>query len=173
MESKWRNYGLWIAVFSFISLFLGTLRTTYGIDVPLPINYDGLVSAFLGIFVIAGILSTPTTFNKGFMNDAFMAFGASVAPWRTVRLWAAIFSFVALVIQSIGVYNIHIILPNNYGDLVNALLGLLTLSGLLYVSPQTITIERHGYKNNPYPMKGAPFDEDIYRRVDNCRKITF
>jgi uncharacterized membrane protein len=51
--------------------------------------------------------------------------------WKNYALWVSILAFVPLLAQGLGVYNIHIILPGNYGDLANALLGILTLAGIL------------------------------------------
>lgn len=55
---RFRNYGLWVSLFSFIALFIKALKP-YGVDIVLPDNYDELVTAFLGILVLAGIISNP------------------------------------------------------------------------------------------------------------------
>lgn len=52
--SRWRNYGLWLSIAAFIPMLL----KAFNIDV-LPGNYDELVQAFLGILVLAGIISNP------------------------------------------------------------------------------------------------------------------
>ncbi|KJS84978.1 MAG: hypothetical protein JM58_09415 [Peptococcaceae bacterium BICA1-8] len=65
---RFKNYGLWIAIFAFIPL-LSTALGTYDIRLVLPVNYDELVIGALGILVLAGILNSPTTQNKGFMDD--------------------------------------------------------------------------------------------------------
>jgi len=66
--NRWKNYGLWVAILAFIPVFLDSLKT-YGVNVPLPENYDLLVKSILGILVLAGILNDPTTENKGFLDD--------------------------------------------------------------------------------------------------------
>jgi len=62
--SRFRNYGLWLSIFAFIPMLL----KAFGVDI-IPANYDELVSAFLGILVLAGILSNPTTNVKWFLDD--------------------------------------------------------------------------------------------------------
>lgn len=63
-KKRWRNYGLWVSVFAFIALFLESLGYTF-----LPINYEELYKAFLGILILAGIVSNPETDNKLFGDD--------------------------------------------------------------------------------------------------------
>lgn len=63
-----RNYGLWAAIFAFIPLLVEALGD-YNILVELPGNYEKIVIGFLGILVLAGIISNPTTENKGFGDD--------------------------------------------------------------------------------------------------------
>ncbi len=65
---RFRNYGLWVAIFAFIPLVVDALGT-YDINVVLPGNYGKLVQAFLAILVLAGVLNNPTTENKGFFDD--------------------------------------------------------------------------------------------------------
>ncbi|MEG0372031.1 MAG: holin [Clostridium sp.] len=62
--SRWRNYGLWVSVGSFIPLVLQGL----GLNI-LPDNYTEIINAFLGILVMAGIVSNPTTSSKWFSDD--------------------------------------------------------------------------------------------------------
>ncbi|WP_442878374.1 holin [Clostridium sp.] len=62
--SRWKNYGLWIAIASFIPLLL----QGFGLDY-LPGNYDQIVNSLLGILVMAGIISNPTTETKWFLDD--------------------------------------------------------------------------------------------------------
>ena len=62
MKDRLENYGLWVAIFSFIPLLL----QGFGVDV-LPQNYNEIISAFLGILVLAGILSNPSI-GKGFSD---------------------------------------------------------------------------------------------------------
>jgi uncharacterized membrane protein len=61
---KLKNYGLWVAIFAFIPLLLDGLKV-YDISIILPGNYDTLISSFLGILVLAGIISNPSN-GKGF-----------------------------------------------------------------------------------------------------------
>ena len=63
--SRFRNYGLWVSIAAFIPMFLKVL----GIDV-LPDNYNDLVNSFLGILVIAGIVSNPKTEYKGYLDES-------------------------------------------------------------------------------------------------------
>jgi len=65
---RWRNYGLWFSILMFIPLLADALKV-YDISIVLPGNYDKLVTALLGIFVLAGILNNPTTKNKGYFDD--------------------------------------------------------------------------------------------------------
>lgn len=65
---RWKNYGLWAAIFAFIPVLFEALGF-YNIDIPLPGNYEKVVVGFLGILVLAGIINNPTTQNKGFGDD--------------------------------------------------------------------------------------------------------
>lgn len=66
-NSRWRNYGLWVAILSWIlTVFFMTGVITA------PEQYEQIEKvaiAFLNILVFAGILSNPVTDNKGFMDD--------------------------------------------------------------------------------------------------------
>jgi uncharacterized membrane protein len=64
MSNRLKNYGLWVSVFAFIPVLL----EAFGVNV-LPDNYDEVVKGFLGILVVAGILSNPQTKNHGFLDD--------------------------------------------------------------------------------------------------------
>jgi len=61
---RFKNYGLWISIFAFIPLVL----KGFNIDI-LPGNYTEIVSSFLGILVVAGIVSNPTSDSKGYLDD--------------------------------------------------------------------------------------------------------
>ncbi len=63
MKARLRNYGLWVAVASFIVL----VAQVFGWQ--LPSKYNELVNGLLGIFVLLGVLSNPTTNNNGFLDD--------------------------------------------------------------------------------------------------------
>jgi uncharacterized membrane protein len=131
MNSRWQNYGLWLALISFIALIPQALAT-YGIHWALPGNYNIVAVAFLQVFVLAGILNNPTSsLNLGFMDTEVVP-----SPWQNVRAWIAVFSFIALIPQVLGFYNLQFVLPSNYGDLTNGLLGILVLTGFLYVPVQ-------------------------------------
>lgn len=56
--NRFKNYGLWVAIASFIPLLL----TGFGYDV-LPKNYNEIVTLGLGIMVLAGIINDPTNGN--------------------------------------------------------------------------------------------------------------
>ena len=60
--SKWKNYGLWVAVFSLIGLILAN----YGLYDALGLtseSYQGIVNGILGILAAAGIISNPSQGN--------------------------------------------------------------------------------------------------------------
>ncbi|AST07915.1 holin [Anoxybacillus flavithermus] len=59
---RFKNYGLWLAIGSFIALLL----QTFGVDLDLG-KYEQLWNAFLSILVIAGILNNPSI-GKGFRD---------------------------------------------------------------------------------------------------------
>lgn len=63
-----KNYGLWVAIFAYLPIISESLGY-YHINLPLPGNYDKLVIGLLGILVLLGILSNPTTENKFFGDD--------------------------------------------------------------------------------------------------------
>jgi uncharacterized membrane protein len=61
-KKRLRNYGLWVAVASFVALNLGG----FGIDIDLGF-YDRFVNGLLGILVLLGVISNPTNpESKGF-----------------------------------------------------------------------------------------------------------
>lgn len=68
MSNRWKNYGLWAAIIAFIPLLLDGLKV-YDFSIVLPPNFDVLAKALLGIFVLAGIISDPTTESKGYTDD--------------------------------------------------------------------------------------------------------
>lgn len=61
-KPRWRNYVLWLAVFS---LFIPQLLTTCHIQIPY--EWDKLVDIGLTVLVLAGIISNPLT--KGFLDN--------------------------------------------------------------------------------------------------------
>lgn len=64
MNNRYKNIGLWISIFALIPMIL----QGFGLNI-LPENYSQIVSAFLGVLVLAGILNNPVTDNKGFADD--------------------------------------------------------------------------------------------------------
>ncbi|MGL5646764.1 MAG: holin [Clostridium sp.] len=62
--SRFKNYGLWISVAALVPMVL----KGFNINV-LPENYNEIITAVLGILVMAGILNNPTTESKGFLDD--------------------------------------------------------------------------------------------------------
>ncbi len=65
---RFRNYALWFSILMFIPLLADSLKV-YDISIILPGNYELLVKAFLGIFILAGFLNNPTTQSKGYLDD--------------------------------------------------------------------------------------------------------
>ncbi len=62
-DITFKSKRLWVAIAAFIPLLFTSLET-YGINLMLPDNYDLLVKSFLGILVMAGILSVPDKSKK-------------------------------------------------------------------------------------------------------------
>ena len=56
--NRFKNVGLYVSIFAFIPLLLKGFELNV-----LPENYNEIVSAFLGILVLAGILSNPNSGN--------------------------------------------------------------------------------------------------------------
>lgn len=51
--------------------------------------------------------------------------------WKNYALWAAVLAYIPLLAEALGVYNIEVVLPGNYGELVTGILGILVLAGIL------------------------------------------
>lgn len=51
--------------------------------------------------------------------------------FRNYALWVAIFALVALLPDTLGTYDINLILPGNYGKLVEVILSILVLAGVI------------------------------------------
>jgi uncharacterized membrane protein len=64
MSSRFKNYGLWVAIIAFIPMLL----KGFNIDI-LPANFDSIGTSLLGILVLLGIINNPQTDNKGFLDD--------------------------------------------------------------------------------------------------------
>lgn len=59
MKNKLKSYSFWIAIASSVMIFLQTLGTQ--IDIP---HMDSVINAFLGIFVVLGIIDKPSKLGK-------------------------------------------------------------------------------------------------------------
>ncbi|MFW9973100.1 MAG: holin [Candidatus Odinarchaeota archaeon] len=64
--------------------------------------------------------------------------------FKNYALWLAILGFIPMLADSLGVYDINVILPGNYDNLVKALLGILVLAGIL----NNPTTENKGYSDD-------------------------
>ncbi|WP_089282336.1 hypothetical protein [Anaerovirgula multivorans] len=55
---KYRNYGLWVSIFSLVGLLLGNygLYETIGLDTE---SYQTIVDALLATLAMAGVISNP------------------------------------------------------------------------------------------------------------------
>lgn len=62
-----KSYALWAAVLAFIPLLADSLGV-YNINFMLPGNYEQLVTALLGILVLAGIITNPSN-GKGYKDE--------------------------------------------------------------------------------------------------------
>jgi uncharacterized membrane protein len=51
--------------------------------------------------------------------------------FKNYALWVAIFALVALLPDALGTYDINLILPGNYGKLVEMILYILVLAGVI------------------------------------------
>lgn len=61
---RFKNYGLWVSIASLVLLILQTANV--GIDVG---KFHTAVDLILGVLVALGVISDPTTANKGYGND--------------------------------------------------------------------------------------------------------
>lgn len=61
---RFRNYGFWVSLAALIPMACQLLGITH-----MPDNYNDIVNAGLTLLVAAGIVSNPTTSNKGFVDD--------------------------------------------------------------------------------------------------------
>jgi len=64
LKNRLRNYGLWMAVASFVLL----LAQTFGVQIATE-EYKALVNGFLSILVMLGLLNNPTTESKWYGDD--------------------------------------------------------------------------------------------------------
>lgn len=62
--SRFKNYGLWVAIAALIPMVLKGFNIYI-----LPDNYQEVINAILAILIMLGIISNPTTDNKGFIDD--------------------------------------------------------------------------------------------------------
>lgn len=63
MNSRWKNYGLWVSLFALMPMLL----EAFGVDV-LPHNYEEVVKGILTVLVLAGLINNPES-GKGYLND--------------------------------------------------------------------------------------------------------
>ncbi|ERK29962.1 phage holin [Clostridium intestinale] len=63
-SSRFKNYALWISIFSLIPLIL----EAFGINI-IPKNYNEIVTAILSVLVMAGIINNPSTDSKWYLDD--------------------------------------------------------------------------------------------------------
>ncbi|MEC0242755.1 phage holin [Paenibacillus dokdonensis] len=70
MNTKWRNYGLWVSLTAAVLLAVQAVGGLFGLQVT-PEQYDGIVAAInsiLGVLVVLGIVSNPDA-GKGFLDQ--------------------------------------------------------------------------------------------------------
>lgn len=63
-SSRFKNYALWISVFSLIPLIL----EAFGLNI-IPKNYNEIITAILSVLVMAGIINNPSTESKWYLDD--------------------------------------------------------------------------------------------------------
>jgi phi LC3 family holin len=63
-SSRFKNYALWISIFSLIPLIL----EAFGLNI-IPKNYNEIVTAILSVLVMAGIINNPSTESKWYLDD--------------------------------------------------------------------------------------------------------
>lgn len=63
-KTRFKNYGLWVALASFILLLL----QNFGVSVDVG-RYEEAVNALLVVLVALGLVNNPTTDKKGFGDD--------------------------------------------------------------------------------------------------------
>lgn len=52
--------------------------------------------------------------------------------FKDYKLWVALLAFIPILFQSLKVYDINLLLPDNYEILCNSLLGILVLARIIY-----------------------------------------
>ncbi|MDQ0418454.1 phi LC3 family holin [Croceifilum oryzae] len=66
-NNRWKNSGMWISLTGLVFLFLQTI----GVYIS-PVNQGAIttvIDSIVGLLVVLGILSNPTTKNQGFLDD--------------------------------------------------------------------------------------------------------
>ena len=63
-SSRFKNYALWISIFSLIPLIL----EAFGLNI-IPKNYNEIVTAILSVLVMAGIINNPSNESKWYLDD--------------------------------------------------------------------------------------------------------
>lgn len=69
MNSKWRNYSMWVSLTAAVLLVVQTVGTIFGLQLA-PEKYDeatAAVNAILGVLVVLGIVSNPQV-GKGYTD---------------------------------------------------------------------------------------------------------
>ncbi|OKP91342.1 phage holin [Paenibacillus sp. P32E] len=69
MNSKWRNYGLWVSLMAAVLLGVQTIGAIFGVQFA-PEKFDEVtaaVNAFLSVLVVLGIVSNPEA-GKGYTD---------------------------------------------------------------------------------------------------------
>ncbi|MRN52004.1 hypothetical protein GJB61_03190 [Paenibacillus sp. LC-T2] len=69
MNSKWRNYGMWVSLTAAVLLGVQAVGAIIGLQLP-PEKYDEVtaaVNAVLGVLVVLGIVSNPEA-GKGYTD---------------------------------------------------------------------------------------------------------
>lgn len=64
IKIRLQNYGLWVAIAAFIALALEVAGVKFDLG-----KFNVVVNSFLGLLVLLGVISNPTTENKGFADD--------------------------------------------------------------------------------------------------------
>jgi uncharacterized membrane protein len=64
MDDRYKNYGLWISLSSFVFIII----QENGIQIT-PEKWDVYINSILSILILLGIINNPKTKNRGFGDD--------------------------------------------------------------------------------------------------------
>jgi uncharacterized membrane protein len=98
--SNLKNYTVWTLIFSLLLLFGQHYHFISN-----PTAYNNLVSAFLGLLVLAGVVSSPTSI-KRLMAGKYSTVGSFVYDWSVLlnfTFLSALVAFVPMFLQYFGV----------------------------------------------------------------------